>query len=295
MRAFRGYGSITQEQPRGWDTAHTLQLSITRRFARGLAFGFNDTILLLSKGSTGARLHHNPDGGFFERPDQAQADGLLGNYVGTRHRFKGNFVWDIPGTKGRSSASQTIMRWVTNDWRLSGIWTANTPSTYAIGVSYQNGAGSQNITGSPNYGYRTRIIGDPGSGCNYSDIYRQFNTAAFAPPLVGSVGLESGNGYLRGCFYQQLDLAVERSIRLGETRRISIRLDAFNAPNQTHITGRNTNMNVASQSDSSITNLPFDSAGNLIPTRSQPKNAGFGVANGYQGARSLQAWIRFVF
>jgi hypothetical protein len=184
---------------------------------------------------------------------------------------------------------------LSKDWRLSGIWTANTGSAYTIGTSFQNGAGNQNITGSPNYGYRTRVIGNPGSGCETENLYRQFNTGAFAPPLVGSVGLESGQDYLRGCFYQQLDLALTRSIRLGESRRLEFRLDAFNAPNQAHITGRNTNMNVASQTDATITNLPFDAAGNLIPTRSQPKNAGFGVANGYQGGRSLQAWIRFVF
>jgi hypothetical protein len=54
-------------------------------------------------------------------------------------------------------------------------------------------------------------------------------------------------------------------------------------------------MNVVSPTDSTFTNLPFDSNGNLIASRSQPKNAGFGVANGYQSPRSLQAWIRFVF
>ena len=271
-----------------------MQFAVSRRFSKGLSFGFTDTILLQSKGSTGARLQHNPDGSFSERTDQAQADALLGNYVATRYRFKGNFVWDLPGTKGRGSMGQTLLKWVTNDWRFSGIYTANTASTCMIGVSYQNGAGNQNITGSPNYGYRTRVIGDPGPGCG-SDPYRQFNTKAFAPPLAGSVGLESGQDYLRGCFYQQLDFALERSIRLGETRRVSFRLDAFNAPNQAYITGRNTNMNVASQSDYTITDLPFDSAGNLIATRSQPKNSGFGVASGYQGARSLQAWIRFIF
>jgi hypothetical protein len=291
MRAYRGYGGITQEQPRGWYTSHTLQLAITRRFTRGLSFGFNDTILLQSKGSTGARLQHNPDGTFFERADQTLADDLLGNFVGTRHRFKGNVVWDIPGIKNGARP----LKWLSRDWRLSGIWTANTGSAYTIGTSFQNGAGNQNITGSPNYGYRTRVIGNPGSGCDTENLYRQFNTGAFAPPLVGSVGLESGQDYLRGCSYQQLDLALTRSIRLGESRRLEFRLDAFNAPNQDHITGRNTNMNVASQTDATITNLPFDTAGNLIATRSQPKNAAFGVANGYQGGRSLQAWIRFVF
>ena len=294
MRAYRGFGSITQEQPRGWFTSHTLQLGITRRFTRGATFGFNDTLVLQQKGSTGARLQHKADGGFFERPDQAQADALLGNFVPTRQTFKAHFVWDVPGLKGDSTRAQHALKWVTRDWRLSGIWSANTGSTYTVGVSYQSGAGNQNITGSPNYGGRVRILSNHGAGCN-SDTYRQFNTAAFAPPLTGSIGLESGPDYLRGCFFQALDLSLDRDIRLGESRRLQFRLDVFNAPNRAGTTGRNTTMNVVSPADSTITNLPFDSSGNLIATRSQPKNAGFGVANAYQGARSLQAQIRFVF
>ena len=42
-------------------------------------------------------------------------------------------------------------------------------------------------------------------------------------------------------------------------------------------------------------NLPFDSSGNLVVSRSLPKNAGFGVANAYQAPRTLQAQIRFSF
>ena len=54
-------------------------------------------------------------------------------------------------------------------------------------------------------------------------------------------------------------------------------------------------MNLASPLDQTVTNLPFDASGNLIPSRAQPKNAGFGVANGFQSPRSLQAQIRFAF
>jgi hypothetical protein len=142
------------------------------------------------------------------------------------------------------------------------------------------------------------VKGNPGSGCSSSDIYRQFSTSAFAPPGVGSVGLESGQDYLRGCFYQQFDLALQREFRLtylGEGRRLSFRIDAFNAFNQSHITGRNTNMQVASLTDPTIVNLPFDSSGNLIPTRSTPRQSGFGMANGYQGARTIQMWLRINF
>ena len=47
MRAFRGYGAITQQWGRGWRTFHSLQLSFNRRFKNGLSFGFNDTIVLV--------------------------------------------------------------------------------------------------------------------------------------------------------------------------------------------------------------------------------------------------------
>ncbi len=294
MRAFRGFSGISQAMPRGWLVAHTLELSMTRRFARGLAFGLNDTVLLSQRGSTSARLQHNADGSFSERADQKDANRLLGDFVGNRHTFKGNFVWEIPGTKRGDSRGGQALKWLTNDWRLSGVWSATTGGAYTIGVSYQGGGGNQNITGSPNYGGRTRILGNPGSGCG-GDIYRQFSAAAFTGPSVGSVGLESGSDYLRGCYFQALDLSVSREMRLGESRRLQFRLDIFNAPNETRITGRNATMALVSPLDQTVTNQAFDASGNLIPARSQPKNAGFGVANGYQGRRSLQAQLRFVF
>ena len=48
-----------------------------------------------------------------------------------------------------------------------------------------------NLTGSPDYGARVRLVGDPGEGCS-SNLYSQFNTSAFQGPLYNSVGLESG-------------------------------------------------------------------------------------------------------
>ncbi|PYR90416.1 MAG: hypothetical protein DMF84_21135 [Acidobacteria bacterium] len=296
MRLFRGYSSITQNLPRGWLTSHSLQLSFTRRFRDGLSFGFNDAILLSQKTSTAARLQHNPDGTFSERADQAEADKLLGDFIPNRHLFKGSFVWDLPDIH-RSGSTLNAIGWLANDWQLSGVWSASTGGAYTVGVSYQGGAtgnGNQNITGSSGYGGRVRIIGDPGSGCS-GDPLRQFNTAAFSGPLPGSVGLESGADYLRSCFSSALDMALARSIRLGGARQLQLRLDVFNLPNEARATGRNTNMSLVSPVDGTQANLPFDANGNVIASRSQPKSAGFGVANGYQSPRTIQAQIRFSF
>ena len=296
MRSFMGYSSINQQWGRGWRTFHSLQMSFNRRFRGGLSFGVNDTMVLSDHQSTNARLQHNADGSFAIRADQAQADELLGTYIANKHTLKGNFIWDLPDMAGDQGARK-VLALVANDWQLSGVWTASTPTAYQVSTSYQGGAtgnGNQNITGSPTYGGRVRLLGDPGSGCS-SDPYRQFNTSAFGGPLVGSVGLESGMDYLRGCFNDVLDLALARNIKVGGTRQLQIRLDMFNALNESRITNRNTTMQATSPTDSTIANLPFDAAGNLRADRSLPKNAGFGVATVYQNPRTMQMQIRFSF
>ena len=312
MRAFRGYSAINQNVSRGWITHHSLQLSFTRRFRNGISWGFNDTIGLASTGSTAARLQHNADGSVTYRSDQAEADKLM-QVDPIRHIIKANFVWDLPDMAS-TSAPLRALGYVINDWQLSGIWTATTgsinplTSPYAVGFSYQSGGSSVNLTGSPDYGARVRIVGDPGSGCS-SDPYRQFNTSAFQGPLTNSVGLESGAGYLRGCFVSAFDLSIARNIRLGGGKNLQLRADLFNAPNAAAITNRNTTLMLSNPNDPVTNAAPvFDpvtgllnngvnltSTGAVSPDRSKPKNAGFGVATAYQTPRNVQLQVRFSF
>ena len=301
MRGYRGYGAITRRMSTSWRTFHGINLSFQRRFINGVSFGFNDTIALYDHQNSAARLQHAADGSFSYRADQAEADGLFQTDP-VVHTMKANFVWNLPDLASERSVLRAVGR-VLNDWQLSGIWTASTSAPYQaagsvnppIGFSYPSGGGNVNVTGSPDYAARVRVVGDPGSGCS-DDIYRQFNTAAFQGPLVGSVGLESGNNYVKGCFQSVLDLSVARNIRLSKGRLIQLRVELFNAPNAAIITGRNTTMNLSSPNDPvTITNLPFDANGNPIASRLRPRDAGFGVANAYIDPRTVQAQVRFQF
>ncbi len=238
MRAIRGYSSITQNQGYLTRTSHTLQVSFQRRLRNGFSFGFNDVIGLYDRQNLAPRLQHDADGTFFTRDDQDEAEKLLGNNNPRAHVMKANFIWDLPDLRKEGGAMKALGL-VINDWQLSGIWTGATGSAYTVSASYQNGGGNVNLTGSPDYGGRVYVVGDPGEGCS-SDPLRQFNQLAFEGPMVGSVGLESGNGYLRGCFSSVLDMSIQRNIRLGGGRNIQLRVDMFNAPNQARITGRNT-------------------------------------------------------
>ena len=85
---------------------------------------------------------------------------------------------------------------------------------------------------------------------------------------------------------------LQRTIGLGKGRVIELRADVFNAFNQAGITGRVTQMNLATPSlPDAITNLPDPANG----VRTVPNGAGFGVANAYQTPRSAQLQVRFAF
>ncbi len=293
MRAMRGFDSVQLLMNRGWRTYHSLQLSFRRRFQNGMSFGFNDTISLSDRQQAGARLQHNADGSYAYRADQAEAHGLIGVNRPATHIMRGTFVWDLPDLRNRQGVLRAAAH-VINDWQLSGIWSGSTGAGYTIGYSYQSGGTSQNLTGSPDYGARIRVVGDPGSGCS-DDVHRQFDVTAFQGPLVGSVGLESGTGYVRGCFLSTLDLAIARNIRLGGGRNVQLRVDMFNAPNSAIITGRNTSISLNNPGDPvTARNLPFEN-GVLVDSRSRPRGAGFGVATGYQNPRRVQFQVRFSF
>src|SRR5206468_99341 len=109
----------------------------------------------------GARLQHAADGSYSFRSDQAQANGLLGNNAPQRHLLRANFVWDMPDIRSGNSTWKAVGL-IVNDWQLSGIWSAQTGSSYTVAFSYQSGGGSVNLTGSPDYGARVRVVGDPG-------------------------------------------------------------------------------------------------------------------------------------
>jgi hypothetical protein len=297
VRAFQGYGTIRQTQARLWRSYHSIQLQVTRRMRNGVQFSFADTMGLSDMASADVRTEHRPDGTFGPRADQSKADELLGNQNPTAHFMKASFVWVLPQLRADSGAGR-IVGLIVNDWSLSGVWSGRTGDKYPVSFSYQSGGGNLALTGSPDYAARVIVAPnvDLGGGCN-SDPLRQFNTAAFRGPSDHSDGLESGNGYLTGCFQSSMDISVARTIKLGGNRTFQIRFDMFNAFNQAAITNRATSMSLNSPTDQAqILNLPFNADGSVIPARALPNNsAGFGVATAYQAPRTAQIQVRFGF
>jgi hypothetical protein len=154
-----------------------------------------------------------------------------------------------------------------------------------------------NITGSPDYGGKVVLGNNLGSGCS-DNQFGQFSASSVTGPTYGSVGLESGRNYLRGCANRNVDTSVIRRFRFWkfqESRRFEFRADIFNTLNRVLINGRNGTATFNNPTAMALQNGQYNSDGSIATGRSLPKNAGFGAANGAAGMRSVQLEVRFGF
>jgi hypothetical protein len=210
-----------------------------------------------------------------------------------RNLLKVNFVWDLPDVKASGGAAK-VLEAVANGWQLSGVYSGGPLAQYDAFYSYQSAGANVNLTGSPNYQARIKVIGDPGSGC--ASQYAQFNASAFQGPTYNSVGNESGSNLLNGCNDHTLDLSVSRNISLGGSRQMQFRLDAFNVLNSIVINARQQVIQYNSPADpTTIRNNEYNADGTINTARLTPQTAGAGAATGAQAMRTLQAQLRFMF
>jgi hypothetical protein len=328
MRPYRGFNALSQNTGQAWNEFHSIQLSFNRRFRNGFSFGLNETWTLSNVGNVAPRLEHYIDGSgqinYRERADQAQAQALLGDTNPTDHIVRANFVWDLPDLRGESAVTRVIGA-ATNDWQLSGVLSASTGSYYTLGTSYNQNGGSVNLTGSPSFGARSYLLlpNNLGGGCSKNQ-YSQFNNGVTAvgnglvPNVIRaptgpavlpaafssyygvttdgpSVGLESGNGYMKGCASRILDLTLQRNFRLGGSRTMSIRLDAFNVLDTVVFNTPVTTAALNTPTNPTMRASQYLADGSLDPARLRPQDAGFGAVTGAAALRSLQAQVRFAF
>ena len=273
----------------------SMQVTLNRRFAHGLSFAAAYTYGISLKGNTGLiyRLIHNTDGTISVRSDQAQYEALNNTLDRRPHFLKVNSTWEPTGFKTMGG----FVHQLTKDWQLSGILTAASGTAYSLGYGYNASGNSVNLTGSPDYGGRVVLGSGLGSGCS-DDPFNQFKASAVTGPAYGSVGLESGRNYLRGCPIRNVDTSVLRRFRFWkfqEARRFEFRADIFNTLNTVIINGRNGTATFNNPTAMALQNSQYNADGTIASGRSLPKNAGFGAANSAQGMRSIQLQVRFAF
>ena len=137
-----------------------------------------------------------------------------------RHRFVGNFVWQMPFFRGHS---HPLLRAVAGGWSLSGILSIQTGIPVNVTIS-QDQANTGQTSQRPN-----RIGPIDASSCG-SVIVACVNSSAFAMPALYTYGNSAMNPFY-GPGLVNLDSALAKAFPIRERLNFQFRLDAYNTFN----------------------------------------------------------------
>ena len=203
---YPNFGFIEWRADNGKSEYKGVDLGLERRFTGGVAFGVAYTV---GKSQDNASEQLTTQGSnAFPQNSRDFANWYGPSDYDVRNRFTVNFVWAPPGANA-----------FTRDWTLSGIYTARSGRPYTVNQSGNNVGTS--MTGLPN------LVGDP-KGAETVDQW--FNPAAFQAVPSGVFGNEVRN-QLTGPGFQNMDLTIQRQLRINPRVGVTLRWDIFNVFN----------------------------------------------------------------
>lgn len=232
IRPYLGYGAMNDRATVYTSNYNSLQLSLNRRFSKGLT---------LELGYTWSKLlTTNPyDRGLsaYNTYDLKQSYGA--SVLNTPQMLVVSYVYELPFYKGQRGFTGQVL----GGWELSGITTIQSGQSQILTQSNDpwvlagmpGGLGMQR-PGETVY-IRPDQIGDPNGPKTAAEF---FNTAAFAP-AVGHFG-SSRPGAILGPGIQVWDMSLIKNFHVVERVGLQLRLETFNTFNHGNPSGIDTNL-----------------------------------------------------
>ena len=203
---------------------NSLELSLRRRMSQGLSYALNYTY---SHGL--ANFGDNLTAGPLPQNAYNYAAEMSNSILDIRHRFVGNFTWDLPFGRGRRFLTGSgVTDRVLGGWQVNGIVSLQTGSPFSVT------APDLSFTGSNHAAY-ANCVGDPFAGATDSpDKYTTtgffINPAAFAIPSNGTFGTCAPRKF-HGPGIETTDLSLFKQFRMTERWQMQFRAEFFNAFN----------------------------------------------------------------
>ena len=200
--------------------------------------------------------------GSYTDPNDRRFD--RGNCPGTDLRHIFNLSAVIQGPR----FSHPLMRGVAGGWQLAVIGSAHS------GVDFNATSGIDTDLNGVGGDRATQILQNP--YCEHKTINCWLNAAAFATPVGNGVRSNMSPYTLVGPGYLNVDVALTKTIRVGERQRVDLRVEAFNVPNRTNF----------------LTNSPNNPS---AVSTGQQNGAAFGKILYDVGPRIMQFAIKYAF
>ncbi|MBA3974739.1 MAG: hypothetical protein C0504_11055 [Candidatus Solibacter sp.] len=271
FRPYRGFGNINIYEGTVSSNYNSMQVTVSRRVGR----------TLLDMNYTWSKALGTAQGdGDFQRIDNRNRFANYGPLdFDRRHNLNINFVQDLPNIM--KSKDNRFANAVFGGWQLSGIYSFISGAPQGVGFSIP-GVANQNLTGSFTEGARVRLLANPFTGANRANIFAQMNPAAFATPMVGSIGVETNPRYLYLPAINNWNLSMQKAFRIVEKHQLQFRVDTFNTLNKTQFSDFNRTIN-------------FNGINGTVTNFNPNQLGGFGAMNNTRDPRIVQLMVRYMF
>jgi len=232
---------FTYESSEGNSILHAASVRVRKRMAKGLGLGGQ---YVYSKSIDDASSIGGGGSVVAQDPFDISADRGLSSFD-QRHKFTGNWIYDLPFGDNRRFVPKGAWSHILGGWQWSGDFTVGsglyfTPRVLGGGLDIGRG-----VSGS----LRANLV--PGESVSVSNptVLRWFNTAAFCTPDVNcpagspiTFG-DAGRNIIEGPGQVSMNMSLNKTIAIKESRALDLRLSANNIFNTVHFTALNTVVN----------------------------------------------------
>jgi hypothetical protein len=239
------FASVGTQSSRGVSSYNSFQMSLNKRFSRGLMFlasyTWSHSIDIGSSyedsgtSSSGISRTVNPYNFALSRGDSS---------FDARHRFVVSYDYELPRLSPHWN--NAFSRYALDGWRLSGITQLQTGFPVTIGdttfrsltcdhFEFYKCWDAPNVNGPVSLfdPRNAALVNTATNSTNKAALpFYYFNPNAFSRQAFGTLGNEGRNNF-HGPGIDNTDLALMKELRLNESRRIELRLESFNTFNHT--------------------------------------------------------------
>lgn len=229
------------ESSTGNSSFNGASVRIRKRMGKGL--GFSATYIF-SKSIDDASSIGGGGVVVIQNPFDISADRGLSSFD-QRHKFSGNWMYDVPFGDTHRLFSKGPLSHVLDGWQWSGDFTITSGLYFTPRVLGDTLDISRGVSGS----LRANMIPGQSISLGNPSTVEWFNTAAFCVPSVtcvnpdGSSFGDAGRDIIEGPPQFSLDMALNKTIEIRESRALDLRIQATNVFNGVYFTNINTVVN----------------------------------------------------
>jgi Carboxypeptidase regulatory-like domain/TonB dependent receptor-like, beta-barrel len=215
LAAFNSFGFKAND---GNNNFNALQLSVNRRFTRGLLFQTN---YMWSHGITDAS---NGSGeGVSIQNMSCRACDRSSSSIDVRHNLTMNFVYELPFGHGKQFLTNGPASQILGGWQLSGIITARSGLPVNITMTRKTG----DVLDGNTSNQRPNLVPGVSIYAANQSIDNWFNPAAFALPAKGTWG-NLGRYIANGPGMYEIDSTLQKKFTITERVALDFRASAYN-------------------------------------------------------------------